>query len=180
MYKTETPNWHLNMAERHVEKLSQENEALRDQLHSLFERVSGCEVSEFSSEQVNYLADMIEGQMDANEGCINKLKSENAALREAFKLKELERDTLILSERFRDSLKLLEANESLREALRLKEAESDALAADISRIVSAAADAHLSGSEQQNVDHLYLVIHDSSGKLYNDEPGDGDENQQAY
>lgn len=83
MYKTETPNWHLNMAERHVEKLSQENEALRDQLHSLFERVSGCEVSEFSSEQVNYLADMIEGQMDADEGCINKLKSENAALRKA-------------------------------------------------------------------------------------------------
>ncbi|OOF25079.1 hypothetical protein BZJ19_10190 [Salinivibrio proteolyticus] len=82
MYKTETPNWHLNMAERHVEKLSQENEALRDQLHSLFERVSGCEVSEFSGEQVNYLADMIEGQMDANEGCIDKLKSENAALRD--------------------------------------------------------------------------------------------------
>lgn len=142
MYKTETPNWHLNMAERHVEKLSQENEALRDQLHSLFERVSGCEVSEFSGEQVNYLADMIEGQMDANEGCINKIKSENAAL---------------------------------REALRLKEAKCETLASDISRIVSAAADASLSGSEQQHVDHLYRVIHDASGKLYNDEMGEGDD-----
>lgn len=142
MYKTETPNWHLNMAERHVEKLSQENEALRDQLHSLFERVSGCEVSEFSGEQVNYLADMMEGQMDANEGCIDKLKSENAAL---------------------------------REALRLKEAECEALAVDISSIVTYACDACLSGSEQQYVNNLYSAIQDASGKLYNDEMGEGDD-----
>jgi len=95
MYKTEltTPSWTQNM----VEKLSQENETLREQLHSLFERVSGCQVSEFSSEQVNYLADMIEGQMDADEGCINKLKSENNALRAALSLKGLELECLALA-----------------------------------------------------------------------------------
>lgn len=32
MYKTETPNWHQNMAERHAEKLEQENTALREAL----------------------------------------------------------------------------------------------------------------------------------------------------
>lgn len=64
---------------------------------------------------------------------------------------------------------------TLRESLRLKEAECETLASDISRIVSAAADAYLSGSEQQHVDHLYRVIHDASGKLYNDEMGEGDD-----
>lgn len=64
--------------------------------------------------------------------------------------------------------RLVEKNAALREALRLKEAECEALASDISRIVSAAADAYLSGSEQQHVDHLYRVIRDASGKLYSD------------
>lgn len=137
---------YLTHAINNHDRLSDEVSALRERLHSLFERVSGCEVSEFSSEQVNYLADMIEGQMDANEGCINKIKSENAAL---------------------------------RESLRLKEAECDSLSSDLSRIVSAASDAHLSGSEQQHVDHLYRVIRDANGKLYTDEPGGDDENQQA-
>lgn len=80
-------------------KLAEENELLpegivevqnnaNEQLQSLFERVSGCEVGEFTAEQAKYLADMIEGQMDANEGCIDNLKSENTALREALRLKE--------------------------------------------------------------------------------------------
>lgn len=54
---------------------------VKGQLYSLFERVSGCEVSEFSSEQVKYLSDMIEGQMDADSGTIEKLKQENLILR---------------------------------------------------------------------------------------------------
>lgn len=48
---------------------------LFEQLTSLFERVSGCSVSDFDEEQLPYLADMIEGQMDADEACINDLKS---------------------------------------------------------------------------------------------------------
>jgi len=75
--------------------------------------------------------------------------------------------------------RLTEENAALREALRLKEAECESLSSDISRIVSAAADAHLSGSEQQHVDHLYRVIHDVSGRLYNDDSRGDDENQQA-
>ncbi len=63
-----------------VNELEQEHAKTKEQLHSLFERVSGCEVSEFDSEQVNYLADMIEGQMDANEGTIEKLIKEKQEL----------------------------------------------------------------------------------------------------
>jgi chromosome segregation ATPase len=57
-----------------IYELQQGIEIYRGQLVTLFERVSGCEVSEFDSEQVNYLADMIEGQMDADEGAITNLK----------------------------------------------------------------------------------------------------------
>lgn len=84
---------YLTHAINNHDRLSDEVSALREQLHSLFERVSGCEVSEFSSEQVNYLAEMIEGQMDANEGCINKIKSENAALRNS--VNKLKADNLM-------------------------------------------------------------------------------------
>jgi len=71
--------------------------------------------------------------------------------------------------------RLSDENAALREALRLKELECESLVSDLSRIVSAAAVAHLSGSEQQYVDRLYRVIRDASGKLYNDEVGGGDE-----
>jgi hypothetical protein len=57
------------------EQSQAELDQVKGQLNSLFERVSGCEVSEFDSEQVKYLADMIEGQMDADNGAIEKLKS---------------------------------------------------------------------------------------------------------
>ncbi|OOE71730.1 Lar family restriction alleviation protein [Salinivibrio kushneri] len=92
-FESAAEQWNSRVSPKEDE-LNMEVAALREQLHSLFERVSGCEVSEFTSEQVNYLADMIEGQMDANEGCINKLKSENAALRESLRLKEAECEAL--------------------------------------------------------------------------------------
>lgn len=72
--------------------------------------------------------------------------------------------------------RLVDEVEVLREALRLKEAKCETLAGDISRIVSAAADAYLSGSEQQHVDHLYRVIHDASGILYSKGKKGSDEN----
>lgn len=72
--------------------------------------------------------------------------------------------------------RLSHENEALHEALRLKEAKCETLASDVSRIVSAAADAYLSGSEQQHVDHLYRVIHDASGRLYSKDEEGSDEN----
>lgn len=45
----------------------------KEQLISIFERVSGCAISEFTEEQIPYLAGMIEGQLDANEQCIESL-----------------------------------------------------------------------------------------------------------
>lgn len=44
------------------------------QLIELFEHVSGCEISEFSEEQLPYLADYIIGQAEADSGCIDTLK----------------------------------------------------------------------------------------------------------
>lgn len=75
--------------------------------------------------------------------------------------------------------RLTEEISALSENFRLKEAECEALASDVCLIVSAASDALLSGSEQQHVNHLYRVIHDVSGKLYTDDMGGGNENQQA-
>lgn len=66
---------HQLVTERNINKqLRHDLEQVKEQLYSLFERVSGCEVSEFDSEQVNYLADMIEGQMDADNGAVENLK----------------------------------------------------------------------------------------------------------
>lgn len=59
-----------------IYELQQEIEKYKGQLVTLFERVSGCEITEFTDEQVSYLADMIEGQMDAYEGCINKMRKQ--------------------------------------------------------------------------------------------------------
>lgn len=67
----------VEIAERAIDgRESEDLDQSREQLHSLFERVSGCEVSEFDKSQLPYLADMIEGQMDADEGCIQKLRKE--------------------------------------------------------------------------------------------------------
>lgn len=71
--------------------------------------------------------------------------------------------------------RLVDEVSALREALRLKEAEHQDLTYEVCRIVSVATFAHLSGSEQQYVDHLYRVIHDVSGKLYTDGVGGADE-----
>lgn len=53
-----------------------------EQLISLFERVTGCEVSGIENTSVDYLADIIEGELDANEGCIRKLKNQLAKQQE--------------------------------------------------------------------------------------------------
>lgn len=49
-----------------------------EQLISLYERVTGCEVSGIKNTSVDYLADIIEGELDANEGCIKKLRNQSA------------------------------------------------------------------------------------------------------
>lgn len=48
----------------------------KEQLIELFENVSGCEIQEFGSDQLPFLADYIIGQQEADNACIEKLKSE--------------------------------------------------------------------------------------------------------
>lgn len=52
----------------------------KEQLIELFENVSGCSINEFSEEQLPYLADFIIGQQEADNMCIEKLKTENQRL----------------------------------------------------------------------------------------------------
>lgn len=47
----------------------------KEQLFELFEVISGCSISSFSEEQLPFLADFIQGQMDADNECIELLKS---------------------------------------------------------------------------------------------------------
>ncbi|TGZ35360.1 hypothetical protein EQ875_01641 [Photobacterium damselae subsp. damselae] len=59
-----------------------------EQLICLYERVSGCEVSEIINTDLEYLADVIEGEMDANESCIKDLiKQLSAAKNEIAELR---------------------------------------------------------------------------------------------
>lgn len=48
----------------------------KEQLIELFENVSGCEIQEFGSDQLPFLADYIIGQQEADNACIEKLKYE--------------------------------------------------------------------------------------------------------
>lgn len=56
--------------------LRKERDSYKEQLVELFEAVSGCNIKEFDKEVLPYLSDMIQGQMDADEMCIAKLKSQ--------------------------------------------------------------------------------------------------------
>ena len=47
----------------------------KEQLFELFEVISGCSISSFSEEQLPFLADFIQGQMEADNECIELLKS---------------------------------------------------------------------------------------------------------
>ena len=81
----------FNSYEQHLDTIVQkENDVknAKEQIQSLFERITGVPVSEYDSEQLDYLADYIEGELDANEGCIAKLKKGNA--QQAERIKQLE------------------------------------------------------------------------------------------
>lgn len=83
------------------DQLTQSLADTKCQLHSLFERVSGCSVSECKDDQLDYLADYIEGQMDATEGALDKCKKDLAAAqKEIAELREsLVNMTMILENR---------------------------------------------------------------------------------
>lgn len=62
------------------DRLAEENAQLKNQLHDLFEHVTGVSVSEYKLEQMPYLADYLIGQAEADDSCINKLKADKAEL----------------------------------------------------------------------------------------------------
>lgn len=71
-----------NIKSKTRQLLRKEKDIYKKRLVELFESVSGCSIKEFDKESLPYLSDMIQGQMDADEMCIAKLKSQLKNIKE--------------------------------------------------------------------------------------------------
>lgn len=74
----------------------------KSQLIEIFEYVSGCQISDFSEDQLPFLADYIIGQHEADNGCIEGLKSQITTLRQ--KNSELVEDVMFVVDTFKKDL----------------------------------------------------------------------------